>query len=67
MINSKEQIEELADCMIRTGTKLKEFLNEDFIDKKENELTEEERNKYYQFTGFYVDSVRKINTLISEL
>jgi len=62
-----KQVEKIADCMIETGTKMKEFLKEDFLYKKERELTEEEQNKYYQFVGFYISSVQEINSLISNL
>ena len=53
--------------MIEVGTKLKEFLKEDFLNKPESELTDEDKNKYYQFIGVYVSSIQKLNEMRLEL
>ena len=67
MNNDTKQIEKFADTMIEVGTKLKEFIKEDFLNKPESELTTEEKNKYYQFIGIYVSSIQKLNEMRLEL
>jgi len=67
MKNDTKQIEKFADTMIEVGTKLKEFIKEDFLNKPESELTTEEKNKYYQFIGIYVSSIQKLNEMRLEL
>ena len=67
MVNDTKQIEKFADTMIEVGTKLKEFLKEDFLNKPESELTDEDKNKYYQFIGVYVSSIQKLNEMRLEL
>jgi hypothetical protein len=63
MLNDIKNIEKYADTMIETGTRLKEFLKEDFLNKPEVELTSEEKDKYYQFVGFFVSSAQKLNEI----
>jgi hypothetical protein len=67
MKNDTKQIEKFADTMIEVGTKLKEFIKEDFLNKPESELTDEDKNKYYQFIGIYVSSIQKLNEMRLEL
>ena len=67
MLNDIKNIEKYADTMIETGTRLKEFLKEDFLNKPEVELTSEEKDKYYQFVGFFVSSAQKLNEIRLEL
>lgn len=63
MKNDTKQIEKFADTMIEVGTKLKEFIKEDFLNKPESELTTEEKNKYYQFVGYYISSIQELNEI----
>lgn len=67
MLNDIKNIEKYADTMIETGIRLKEFLKEDFLNKPEVELTSEEKDKYYQFVGFFVSSAQKLNEIRLEL
>ena len=67
MLYDRKQIEKIADGMIELGTKMKEFMKEDFWDKPESELTDEAKNKYYQFIGLYVSSIQKLNEMRLEL
>ena len=52
---------EKADLFIEVGTRMKEFASKEWINKKENELTEEEKREYNEFMGFLYNSLRKLN------
>jgi hypothetical protein len=52
---------EKADLFIELGTKMKEFANKEWANKKENELTEQEKKEYNEFMGFYVNTLMKLN------
>lgn len=52
---------EKADLFIELGTKMKDFANKEWINKKEGELTEEEKREYNEFMGFYFNTLLKIN------
>ena len=52
---------EKADLFIELGTKMKEFANKKWDNKKEGELTKEEEKEYNEFMGFYVNTLMKLN------
>lgn len=52
---------EKADLFIELGTKMKEYANKEWANKKEDELTEQEQKEYNEFMGFYVNTLMKLN------
>ena len=52
---------EKADLFIELGTKMKEVTNKEWANKKETELTEEEKREYNEFMGFYMNTLIKLN------
>ncbi len=50
-----------ADLFIELGTKLKEFAQKPFLEKREDEMTEEELREFREFMGFCVLKFMEIN------
>ena len=61
MLEEYSELFKKADLFIEIGTKIKELVQKPYMDKTEDELTEEELKEYHEFIGLILLKIMEIN------